>query len=344
MDLLRSCYETEVRFYSGIEDTVRIRWSFVPEGTPFIAYPNNWVSSNWDNDPKPSHDLGELPEYGKSWASGLPIGNLPRDHACGSREQWSRGQALPPTIPVPVNDLGIPMCCFEGVPVPTPPPVVPPLLWVRADALAGLTDGDPISTWSGHDGAGGYAESDPAQQPAKGTDPTTGGPLALFPRGAITGLRILRPDPSIGPQGDFSVYLIGRGEATLAPTGPAVGLATPILSPQGKPQVRPADARIQLASPVIVWAQAVEEVWALWHVRRLGAWWQLGWNGIVVGQVEDGPAAATTGWDLFAYGATAAANLTAAVGEVLILPFCTDGNDHLAWVSYFRASWPIPEP
>lgn len=116
VDFLRSCYETEVRFYRDIPDTCRVRWSYVPEGTPFVPYPNSWVSSNWDSDPKPLFDIGELPEYGKPWVDGLPIGTLPQIHVCGTREQWSIGMPRPPAVPVAVDADGVPLCC--GAPAP----------------------------------------------------------------------------------------------------------------------------------------------------------------------------------------------------------------------------------
>lgn len=83
-----------------------------------MPHPNSFVSSNWDSDPKFRDDIGEQ-HHTHEWYDGQPTANWPRNHVCGTAEQWSRGQALPPITPVPLNDEGVPVCCGA---VPPPPP------------------------------------------------------------------------------------------------------------------------------------------------------------------------------------------------------------------------------
>lgn len=164
VDLLRSCYESEVRFYQDIEDTVRVRWYFVPKGTPFIPYRNNWVSMNWDSDPKPAYHLGEQPEYGRAWVNGTAVGSAPGLHVCGTEEQWRFGQALPPSSPVPVGPDGTPLCCFLGGVFPVPPPLPPALglvIHLRPEELQDLADSDPVTYWPAAEGSSTAAIAEP---------------------------------------------------------------------------------------------------------------------------------------------------------------------------------------
>lgn len=108
--MLRSCYEADVRFYANVPDTCRVRWYFVPLGTPFVPHLNNWLSGNWDSDPKPVCDLGEQP-LTQAWANGLPPRLWRGDEPCGTEDQWRNGEPLPPETPVEVGPDGTPVCC-----------------------------------------------------------------------------------------------------------------------------------------------------------------------------------------------------------------------------------------
>lgn len=104
VDYLRSCYDCEMRFYTNAPDTVRVRWYFVPSNTPINPFPNSFVSTNWDSDPKPQTELGEAIEYGRSWYNGRPPFLGRGDRPCGTAEQWARGVALPLTEEAGGND------------------------------------------------------------------------------------------------------------------------------------------------------------------------------------------------------------------------------------------------
>lgn len=103
-----------MRFFEDDPRTTRVRWYFVPRGTPFVPYPNRWVSSTWDADPKPLEDMGEQFTSGV-WQDGeRPPGiPLPPVHLCGTEEQWRFGQAMPPLVPVPLDANGVPLCCTQ---------------------------------------------------------------------------------------------------------------------------------------------------------------------------------------------------------------------------------------
>lgn len=90
-----------------------MQWYFVASGTPFVPYPNTFVSCNWDSDPKGRLVLGDQADLGRTWVNGArPPGiPLPPVRACGSAEQWLNGQELPAAIPVPLSADGVPLCC-----------------------------------------------------------------------------------------------------------------------------------------------------------------------------------------------------------------------------------------
>lgn len=278
------------------------------------------------------------------WAPGTPIGLLPRLHVCGTEEQWRFGQALPPATPTPVNDQGNPRCCFEGIPVPIPAPLIEPFVWVRPDGIAGLADNDPIDPWPGQAPALGGLVNSAATPALKTTDAETGKAVAAFLRGAAVGaVWLLSPESSQAPDGDFTVYVAGRGDTSLAETGPVVGRVTQA-STRGWPQVREGTVHARASAVDIVWPNAVGTAWTLWSVRKLGTRWELLWNGILVAATDEGNLAAPGEWQVFAYGGTTTVNRSCVVGELLILPYCVTDNENLAWMSYFRDAWPIPTP
>lgn len=194
-----------MRFFADTDATTRVRWYFVEPDTPFVPYPNNWVSSNWDDDPKPAYHLGEQPDAARVWADGTgPI--IPEGGPiCGTAEQWRTGQALPPATPVPLSPDGVPLCCLVGVPpaVPTPP-LTGLRLWLRPEDLPALyNDLDPVAFWPSNGGTVPGAFNIPPESPptylAAGGG---GGGSVLF----TTGPTPLRLSPDFTLTEAMSVY------------------------------------------------------------------------------------------------------------------------------------------
>lgn len=152
VDRLRSCYETEVQFYSNDPRTATIRWYFVPEGTPYLPYPTVFSSRVWDEDHLGWDGVGEvygaIRTYDKGGSPPLvaQAGQLP----CGSPQQWAQGQPNAPTTPVRLDANGNPLCC-SGMPTQGNP-----LVWWKADAITGIASGGAVNLWpdstgNGHD-------------------------------------------------------------------------------------------------------------------------------------------------------------------------------------------------
>src|SRR5207249_4742156 len=100
-----------MRFYRDDPRTCRVRWFFVSPRSPFVSFANSSVSSNWDSDPKGLDGIGEVSAEPHPWSHGRPPAVFQEGIFCGTREQWSQGQPLPPAIPTPVDADGVPLCC-----------------------------------------------------------------------------------------------------------------------------------------------------------------------------------------------------------------------------------------
>ena len=100
-----------MRFYRDDPRTCRVRWFFVSPRSPFVSFANSFVSSNWDSDPKGLDGIGEVSAEPHPWSHGRPPAVFQEGIFCGTREQWSQGQPLPPAIPTPVDADGVPLCC-----------------------------------------------------------------------------------------------------------------------------------------------------------------------------------------------------------------------------------------
>lgn len=115
MDMLRSCYSTNMRFFSDQPTTqTKVLWYFVDDFTPFFPYRTVFNSANWDNDKGIHHPLGEVRGASRPWRSGMPPGLYTGDHFCGTPAMFMQGVPVP--IPVIRLNNGQPVCC--GGPLP----------------------------------------------------------------------------------------------------------------------------------------------------------------------------------------------------------------------------------
>jgi hypothetical protein len=113
--MLRSCYETDMRFVAGDPRSIRVRWYFVDELTPFLPFETAFYSHNWDSDPKGWNDeLGEVVGATRTYADGAPEGNAPGLVVCGTADQFANGLPSYPATPIPTGGLGTPLCCFPA--------------------------------------------------------------------------------------------------------------------------------------------------------------------------------------------------------------------------------------
>lgn len=117
VDLLRSCYSADVRFFTDSDRTIRIHWYFV-DG-PRLPFPTVYGSSNWVAENGEWVDiLGEVSPGPRPYRKG----NRPAiatflgvPHYCGTPDQWANGCSIADAHYVGVADRD--PCCPNAPPV-----------------------------------------------------------------------------------------------------------------------------------------------------------------------------------------------------------------------------------
>jgi len=202
VSLLRSCYTTQARFFREDERTTEIRWFFTAPDAPFVDNSGPWDSRNWDSDPKGLGELGEVVGAERKWSNGTPPADF-RGSAvfCGTPEQWRNGEALPPAVPVPVDQFGVPLCCaVETLPLPQP------FVRFRSEELPVVPDGTEVTVWKGAPGTTFTATAAPGRPvPTLTTDPVSGKRGLNFVAYPTASLMDWRME---GYEADFAFYLV----------------------------------------------------------------------------------------------------------------------------------------
>jgi hypothetical protein len=118
VDLLRSCYETDMAFFpAALGTTVRVRWYFAPDGAQPLPFPTRFASGNWASSKLfPWPGPGEVQGASRPWRSGATLPEALGQVPCGSAGQFLNGTAFPPVVEPRLPD-GLPTCCFGPRPV-----------------------------------------------------------------------------------------------------------------------------------------------------------------------------------------------------------------------------------
>lgn len=101
MDLLRSCYQTRMRFQpSDPPEGFSVRWYFCDPGVGPLPYRHVFGSRNWDRFKGLVPVLGQIPVAPKPWRDGENI--VPEEHppSCTTEFEWFNG-SLTSTGPMP---------------------------------------------------------------------------------------------------------------------------------------------------------------------------------------------------------------------------------------------------
>lgn len=93
VDLLRSCYSTDVRFYTDSDETNRVTWYWVDSDWPGSDQPvpyNVFSSGNWSWQKSNWPGQGEVLGASRTWRNGSkPLGVVNGVTWCGTDEQWA---------------------------------------------------------------------------------------------------------------------------------------------------------------------------------------------------------------------------------------------------------------
>ncbi len=113
MDLLRSCYDTKMRFYSAEPGTLTdVKWYFAPHGAKILPFRHRFGSLNWAPRRDLPTTLGENKSSPRPYSKGADTTGFAGQGSCTLGSKWFAGVPNRPAFPHPVN-------CCDG-PNPTP--------------------------------------------------------------------------------------------------------------------------------------------------------------------------------------------------------------------------------
>lgn len=153
VDLLRSCYRTEMDF--GLNVIRDIVWQFCRPGAKVLPWRTTFCSANWDQEGTEFDvGLGEVRGSPRPWSNGkLTTGLLGDRGPCGAEVEWADGPVSAADQLPAVN--GVPLCCaqteggaldMDGEATVTPPTVTVPCC---ANPLPGTLEGTVLNSITG---------------------------------------------------------------------------------------------------------------------------------------------------------------------------------------------------
>lgn len=110
MDMLRSCYRTEMRLRQGSNETTTVRWFFCEPGAA-IAPPSVFHSLNWGFPEKKPPTIGEVWGTPRRWVNGAAPGRYEYRDECESDQWIAHGLPHDAVSPIPPIVDGVPICC-----------------------------------------------------------------------------------------------------------------------------------------------------------------------------------------------------------------------------------------
>lgn len=95
MDLLRSCYRTEMAFFRDNDTAIKVQW-FFSDAAPFFPAHTLFGSGNWASDRFDWPGPGEVLGSPRLWVDGSPPSDLMDGHKfCGAVADYAEGSAYP---------------------------------------------------------------------------------------------------------------------------------------------------------------------------------------------------------------------------------------------------------
>lgn len=115
MDLLRSCYKTDMRFWSG-GPPISVRWFFLGDNAKPLSFPTTFNSRNWTKQDAGWPEIGEVEDAERVWNDGrLPSWAGAPTAEIGSADDFLDG--LPgPTAGIEVSGDCVPLGLFNPPP------------------------------------------------------------------------------------------------------------------------------------------------------------------------------------------------------------------------------------
>jgi streptogramin lyase len=108
MDLIRSCYTTDMRLYTDSDQTTAVRWFFADENAKLFPGPTRFNSLNWSSDHWRADGPGEVMGAIRTYSRGEPARFQTGQRFCGTLDQFRDGASI--------NDRRFPLSIFGAAP------------------------------------------------------------------------------------------------------------------------------------------------------------------------------------------------------------------------------------
>jgi len=113
VDVVRSCYESDIRFFQGSPATTRVSWFFTPEGAQPLPFPTIFGSRNYDFTKDAYSGIGEQRPQGMTWRDGSNPWGYVGLQATGDPEQFVSGlPGVDTDYPIETDGTGYCAECF----------------------------------------------------------------------------------------------------------------------------------------------------------------------------------------------------------------------------------------
>lgn len=110
MDLLRSCYSTEMRFWTDNALSIPVKWFWCDPGAKIFPDHHLFGSGNWASDRFNWDGPGEVLGAKRPYSKGEFIAGLLGEHFCGPVKGFTEGTVFP-GVPLITGPDGVCACC-----------------------------------------------------------------------------------------------------------------------------------------------------------------------------------------------------------------------------------------
>lgn len=91
MDMLRSCYITQMRFLTDDPTPHWVTWFFADKNAKPFPYQHRFGSLNWASEKAGGNEIGEVPGASRGWSNGANVLRKRGRKFCGKRDYFADG-------------------------------------------------------------------------------------------------------------------------------------------------------------------------------------------------------------------------------------------------------------
>lgn len=110
VDIMRSCYTAQMRFYRDSDDEIPVDWYFVPDDREYIRIEHSFMSRLYERTEEKVPPLGERYKP-VPWRGGTVPHIVGTSGFCGSKDQWQNGSLIAEPLPDVWPGTTLSKCC-----------------------------------------------------------------------------------------------------------------------------------------------------------------------------------------------------------------------------------------